>query len=162
MIVRPCLAEDIHFILSHPWDITKKELENFGYDKKYTHSELSELYLKYNFGNSYVAIDDTGYPIVAFGMAISTNTDWVCWSLRSDRYPENFKETTKIFNDYLQKGARWQREKDGTFTRIIMITSVDSLAVEKWCKIIGFKRTTGNGIKEQYSCDVGVYVREFY
>ncbi len=159
--VRNCDVQDIMFILENPWEVTKQEIENFGLNK-YNHQELAKKYLEHNFGHSFVAVDDNGYPIVAFGMAVLSYTDWVCWSIRSDLYPQNAKEVTVIFNKYLQERAKVQREKDGKFERIILITSVDSEKVASWCKIIGFKKTTGSGIKEYYDCNVGVYVREFY
>ncbi|MES3016206.1 MAG: hypothetical protein V4721_00445 [Bacteroidota bacterium] len=163
MKIRQCTVEDIIFILEHPWEVTKQEIENFELDKKYpTNQQLAELYLEHNYGHSFVAVNDDGVPVAAFGMAILSKTDWVCWSVRHELFPYYSKEITEIFNQSLSDSATKQRNLDGTFQRIILITSVDSIKVERWCAIIGFKKATGDGIKEYYDCDIGVYIREFF
>lgn len=162
LTVRQCTREDIIYILNHPWEITQQEIDNFGLSKEYSKEQLSDLYLEDNFNHSFVAVDDTGTPITAFGMAVLNMTDWVCWSVRSYLFPRYYKDVTNIFNKKLKELGELQRKLDGKFERIILITSVDSDKVERWCKIIGFKRTNNNDIKKEYDCDLGVYVREFY
>lgn len=159
--VRPCTEEDVLYILNNPWEITQQEIDNFGLSDKYSKEELSKLYLEHNFNHSYVAVDTEGNPVAAFGMAVLNMTDWVCWSVRSNQFPQYYKDVTKIFNKILEERGRFQRDLDGKFERIILITSVDSDKVERWCKTIGFKRTNNDDIKEYYDCDVSIYVREF-
>ena len=162
MEVRKCTVDDIVYILENPWPITKLELETFGLLEKYSNRELAELLLEHNFGHSFVAVDMLDNPVAAFGMAVSTRTDWVCWSVRADTFPSYYKEITKIFNEKLGQQGTKQRTLDGKFERIILITSVDSRRVERWCKTIGFKKANRDDIKELYDCEVSVYVREFY
>lgn len=162
MKIKECTVEDIVYILEHPWDITRQELENFGLLQKHSHEELAELLMEHNFGHCRILTDMNDIPIAAVGMAISTSTDWVCWSIRSELFPDYYRHVTAAFKNLLSEHGELQRKLDGTFERIILITSVDSPGVERWCKTIGFKKTNGDGIKELYDCDVGVYVKEFY
>lgn len=161
MIVRKCTPEDIIYILEHPWIVTKLERERFGF-REFSPSYIAGRFLENNFGHSLVIIDDSGKPVWAFGMAILNATDWTAWALYSDTFPLYKKEAIELYNQKIQEHAEKQRQFDGKFERMILITAVDSSKVERWCKTIGFKRSTNNDINKQYDCEVGVYTREFY
>lgn len=161
-MIKECTVEDIVYILEHPWEVTKEELENFGLLQKYSKEELAKLLMEHNFGHHRILTTEDGIPVAGVGMAVSSMTDWVCWSIRSELFPEYWKEVTEIFGNLLADHAKLQRDLDGKFERIILITSVDSPKVRRWCKTIGFKKTERDDIKDMYDCDVGIYVREFY
>lgn len=162
MIIRTCTAEDIIYILKHPWIVTEKEIEYFGFKGEFSHEEIAQKFLENNFGHSLVIIDPVGNPVWAFGMAILNHTDWSAWALYSDTFPLYKKDAIEIYNEKIQEHAAAQRKFDGKFQRMVLITAVDSPKVERWCKTIGFNKATNNGIKELYDFEVGVYIREFY
>ena len=161
MITRECTVEDIIYILEHPWRITKEEIQNFNF-KGLNNEAIAQKFLENNFGHNLVIIDPVGNPIWAFGMAILNHTDWTAWALYGENFPLYKKEAIELYNQESIKHAKMQRDLDGKFERVILITAVDSPKVERWCKTIGFEKATNNGINDLYDCKVGVYIREFY
>ncbi len=161
MIIRKCTPEDIIYILQHPWEVTRQEMENFGF-KDFTHEYLADKFLENNFGHNLVAIDDAGNPIWAFGVAIANYTDWTSWALYGENFPLYKKEAIEIYKEAVADWAAKQRALDGKFERVILVTAVDSPKVSRWCETIGFKKATDSGITKNYEANLGVYVREFY
>lgn len=161
MIIRECTPEDLIYILQHPCEITRREMENFGF-KDFTDEYLANRFLENNFGHNLVAIDDAGNPIWAFGVAIANYTDWTCWALYGEHFPLYKKEAIEIYKKTVAEWAVKQHAFDSRFKRVILVTAVDSPKVSRWCETIGFKKATDSGITKNYEANLGVYVREFY
>lgn len=161
MIARKCTVEDLVYILNHPLPATKQEIVNFDL-ALYPPDYIAERFLENNFDHNLVIVDDMGNPIWAFGMAIFNYTDWTCWALYSDTFPLHKKEAIKLYNEKFIEHAKLQRQIDGKFEKVILVTAVDSRQVARWCKTIGFNKATDSGIKDLYDDKFGVYVREFY
>lgn len=161
MIVRPCTTADIIYILENPWDITKKEIEHF-FNGTLNNEEIAQEFLGNNFGYSFVIIDPMGNPVWAFGVATLNETDWTAWALYGKDFLLYKRQAIQLYNDTCVRNAKIQRDLDGKFERIILVTAVDSPIIARWCRIIGFNKTSDRSINELYGPGFGVYIREFY